>query len=89
MAKSKMTIDKLAGMTQRGFIDVEERLSKKMDKGFSEMRTVVGAVLKIAENIEGRVDDVHSLRYVDIPELRSKIDALEERTEKLEGVRKG
>jgi len=75
MAKSKMTIDKLAEMSQTEFL----ALHKKIDN----VGEISKAILKVVENIEGRVGDVHSLRYVDIPELRSRIDILEEDVEKI------
>ena len=34
----KITIEKLAEITQRGFIDVEKRLDERMDKGFTEIK---------------------------------------------------
>lgn len=72
MAK-KITIEQLAEMTQNEFSAVR----REMDGGFREMREMVGSVLKIAENIEGRIGEVRTLRSVDIPEIRVRLDTLE------------
>ncbi len=56
---------------------------QEMRGGFREVQELVGAVLKVVENVEGRVGEVHSLRSVDIPEIRTRLDMLEEDMKKV------
>ena len=82
-----MTIEKLAGMTQRGLRDVETRLTERMDtmekkidaleEKVEDVRVIVNAVLRVVENIEGRTGEMLTATRVDIPDLRKRVEELE------------
>lgn len=68
----RITVDELAMMTVRGFEDLEERLTarmdkgfelvhQKMDKGFAEMRELFQAVRKDIIEVENLRQRVHAL----------------------------
>ncbi|MDP3778588.1 MAG: hypothetical protein Q8R30_00890 [bacterium] len=85
-----MTIEKLAEMTQKGFVDVETRLSKKMDTmqvGMDTMQVglvqLVESVLTVVQNIQGRMDEIHTVGRIDVPDLRDRVEALETDMEKV------
>lgn len=69
----EVTIEKLAQISQKEFITLE----KKMDDGFNELKQMVGSVLHIVENIEGRMGEVHTVGRVDMPDLRDRVEILE------------
>ena len=76
----KITIEKLAAMTQRGLQDVEQRLSEKI----TGVMEVSKAILKVVQNIEGRIAEVHTVGRVDMPEVREKLEKLEKRIQRIE-----
>ena len=99
-----MTIEKLAGITQQGFIDVEMRLSErinkldtridKLDTRIDKLDTkvdnmqvglvqLVESVLTVVQNIEGRVNEMHTAIRIDMPDLRDRVEILEGDMEKV------
>ncbi len=88
MAKSKITIEKLAEMTQRGFTDVEERLSKKIDgvEGkVDDVKDLVKEVLGVVDNISGRLEDMKksTASALDHARLEDRVEALEQKAGEL------
>lgn len=83
MAKKKeITIDALAGMVQRGFLAMEE----KMEKGFNSLNERVDGVEKRLVSIEQRLDALESrMSFLEasIGELNHRIDTLEESNEEI------
>lgn len=70
--KKKMTLDKLAGMVQRGFVDAEERLGNRID-----------GIEQRLGGIEQRLDDV----VLDVSDLkRGQKEILKKLDEKVERV---
>ena len=80
MTNKKITINVLAEMTQRGLQDVEQRLTGKIDR----VEQISLSILKVVENIQGRIGEVHTVARVDIPDMREKQERLEKRTEGVE-----
>ena len=77
--KKKMTLDKLAGMVQRGFVDAEERLGNRID-GIEQR---LGGVEQRLGGVEQRLDDV----VLDVSDLkRGQKEILKKLDEKVERV---
>ncbi len=76
----KLTFERLAAMTQHGLKDVEQRLGEKIDG----VMDISKAILKVVENIEGRIGEVHTVVRVDMPEVREKLETFEKRIDRIE-----
>ena len=67
-----MTIEELATMTQKGVLDMKTRLVH-----------LVESVLTVVQNIEGRVNEMHTAIRIDMPDLRDRVEILETDMEKV------
>ena len=71
LTKKNITIDELAGMTQRQFVEIERNMATKED---------MKLVLRHLENIEEGIMDVRTIRRVDLPVLEDRVEILERDT---------
>ena len=97
MVQQRMTIEDLAGMTQRGFTDVENRLTERIETGFKGinerfqginerfkgMDEKLGLVLEMVKSIDEGMIETRTLRRVDVPAMESRVGMLENDVKKI------
>jgi hypothetical protein len=72
MANKKMTIEKLAEMTQKEFLALDKRMATKDD---------VKLILSAIENLSGQMADVKqsTLSTIDLIRLEERVDVIEKK----------
>ena len=82
--KNKMTLGKLAGMVQRGFVDLEDRLGGRIDGVENRLNGVenrLNGVENRLNGVETRLDnvvtDISDMRKEIVKKLDQKIDQAE------------
>lgn len=92
-----MTVDKLAVMTQRGFLDVGKRidgvetrmdgLQDEMREGFKTLTTQIQTLAKVMQegfqHVHAWIDVIHH-DIADLPAIREELHDLRARIDKLE-----
>jgi hypothetical protein len=80
MAKQKITIEKLAEMSQQEFLDIK----KSMAAGFADVHSDIKLVLSAIENLSGQITDVKQTtrNAFDYALLEGRVEALEKQMEK-------
>jgi archaellum component FlaC len=88
MSAKKITIDKLAGMTKRGFDRVDERLDKvdeklnRVDEKFNRVDERFNNINARLDVIEGDLKEIKEemVRSIDFEDLKSRVELLEKKT---------
>lgn len=61
IAKTRVTIDQLAGMVQRGFVDIETKFSDKIDVLDNKIDVLDNKVTKGFDKFECRFDKIEQI----------------------------
>jgi len=80
MPAKKMTIDKLAGMTKRGFDRIDERFDR-VDERFEKIDERFENVNARLDVIEGDLKEIkeEKVRPIDFEDLKSRVELLEKK----------
>ncbi|OGI26935.1 MAG: hypothetical protein A2359_02060 [Candidatus Moranbacteria bacterium RIFOXYB1_FULL_43_19] len=89
--KNKMTLGKLAGMVQRGFVDLEDRLGGRIDGVENRLNGVEARLDGVETRLDNVVMDIADMKKEIINKLDQKVDKvqfvkLEKRVSVLEKV---
>ncbi len=76
MPQTKITIEKLAEMTQQEFIEIKQTMATKQD-----LREVGSEILSAIENLSGQIADVKqsTLHAIDFVRLEERVDMIEQK----------
>lgn len=90
--KSKMTLDKLAGMMQRGFVHLEEKLTQKIDGVEARLdKEIEGGADRldrkidgVADRIDRKIDSLQTETRQGFSEVRQELSSLNKRVGSIE-----
>ncbi len=74
--KKNVTIDEIAAMTNRGFHDLEGRLTNRMEKGFTELAAAITELTKGMDGLTRGLDELTKGVDQNFRQMHSRLDLI-------------